>query len=113
MGNTQSVKTSILKNSDSDKIRPGYYKNKSGVYYGGEIILKSDNISFDSFQKIKYGYAKTNFHIYYKGKIIPGVTPENFKVIKRGNSVKPELNRLNAVIASDNYGNNYKFGILL
>ena len=132
MGNTSSEfgKTSVYL-SDSNKInsnkteetqeeiqeesiRPGYYKNKKGVYYEG-VSLKLSKKELNTFKKLKYSYAKTVTFVYYKGEIIHSANPKTFVLFNRKN-MPEEFKNLNSVIGMD-YENNlkriYQFGKLI
>jgi hypothetical protein len=121
MGNSSSQfgKTSVYKetvvetpeNVEEISTRPGYYKNKKGVFYDGvQILSKPETIYF---KKLKYSYAKTNTHVFYKGTIIPDANPKTFITINRKN-IPDEFKNLNSVIGMDFENNTkriYQFGI--
>ena len=119
MGNNSSSfgKTSVYKiNNETPEetkifIRPGYYKNKSGVYYNGDSLNLSKK-ERSSFKKLKYSYAKTDSFVFYKGKIIDFANPKTFITINRKNNI--EFKNLNSVIGMDFENNTkriYQFGI--
>jgi hypothetical protein len=89
MGAQQShfgeVKTSVYKleneGTEPTKIRYGYYKNSTDVYYNG-VPLKLSKRENGTFKKLKYSYAKTRHFVFYEGVKIPGADPKTFVVIK-------------------------------
>ena len=115
MGNNTSSefgKTSVyhsnnlnLSEKDLNKIRPGYYKNRKGVYYEG-VSLNLTKKDLISFKKLKYSYAKTDTLVYYKGEIIQEANPKTFVLFNRKN-MPEEFKNLNSVIGMD-YENNFK-----
>jgi len=121
MGNSQSTefgKSSVYKVEPKEgeivNVRPGYYKNKKGVYYDGISLnlLKKERLSF---KKLKYSYAKTDLHVFYKGEIIPDANPKTFSTINRKN-IPEEYKNLNSVIGMDFENNTkriYQFGKLI
>ena len=116
MGNSSSSefgKSSVYK-VEGNSVRPGYYKNKKGVYYDGVSLnlLKKERLSF---KKLKYSYAKTDSFVFYKGEIIHGANPKTFITINRKN-IPEEYRNLNSVIGMDFENNTkriYQFGKLI
>jgi len=122
MGAQQShfgeVKTSVYKleneGTEPTKIRYGYYKNSTDVYYNG-LPLKLSKREHGSFKKLKYSYAKTRHFVFYEGVKIPGADPKTFVVINRKN-MPDRFISLNSVIGMDNVDNVkriYQFGRLI
>ena len=123
MGNSSSSefgKTSVYKipelkvEGKNVDTRPGYYKNKKGVYYDGVSLNLSKKEKL-SFKKLKYSYAKTNSFVFYKGEIITEANSKTFNTINRKN-IPEEFKKLNSVIGMDFENNTkriYQFGKLI
>lgn len=103
-----------------DNPRPGYYKNKKGIYYGGNLIINNQT-QISSFVKLGHGYGKTNSHVFYEGKIIENCSPFYFKLLPRNylkknnnttNNHLLELNR-NNVLGEEVTGKYYFKGLLI
>ena len=92
-------------------IRPGYYKNNSGIYYDG-LSLNLSKKERSSFKKLKYSYAKSMNYVFYKGQKIEGADPKTFITINRKN-MPEEFKKLNSVIGMDFVISKriYQFGI--
>jgi hypothetical protein len=111
MGNSNSQPHhfgSIHEKNEIGKIRPGYYKNKEAVYYGGKQMHGADPKTFMS---IRFGYAIDFNCVYYKGKCIPNIDdPKKFTIInahKIDKSVPYKLQKINERKVVGRYLNNY------
>jgi hypothetical protein len=111
---TSVYKTENIQEGDPTKIRYGYYKNSTDVYYNGKALNLSKREN-GTFKKLKYSYAKTRHFVFYEGVKIPGADPKTFTTINRKN-MPDEFVSLNSVIGMDvlnNVKRIYQFGKLI